>query len=89
MTDPAAPPLSLGAAQAVKDVRALKLLKATWPVALTIADTASALETFAASPLSTLQALKAANYSNGMTATWTWNADGSHRVDTTDVQGRP
>ena len=89
LTDPAAPPLSLGAAQAVKDVRALKLLKATWPVALTIADTASALETFAASPLSTLQALKAANYSNGMTATWTWNADGSHRVDTTDVQGRP
>ena len=63
LTDPVAPDMTITAAQAERDVRALGTLSAPWGISVTVSDTASALLGLASLPVAKLTALKAAGVS--------------------------
>jgi autotransporter-associated beta strand protein len=63
LTDPVAPDMTITAAQATRDLRALGALSASWPISVTVSDTASALLGLASLPVAKLTALKAAGVS--------------------------
>jgi hypothetical protein len=63
LTDPVAPDMRITAAQAESDARALGALSASWPIQITVSDTASALVGLASLSVARLTALKAAGVS--------------------------